>query len=234
MVLTTACRGISAPAPGASPAPLFPLTLLPPCCSPSHVLTSSSSLARKKPATTNSKILAGSRSAERLISSRFRIGESPAVFPPPARRPCRHRAGSGGRRGVVGYGQPGRPGSRRAAEMVGMWCIATGCAGIPWQQRLIPSGKTAPCCFAFVLKCVITEVLPTSLIGPAACPCSEPSGIGSAGHGGSFQKLFTEATSVALYCYQKNRPCQINTFMDSWIAILPAVYSGVLFDLVHP
>ncbi|TRZ11695.1 hypothetical protein HGM15179_015407 [Zosterops borbonicus] len=55
-----------------------------------------------------------------------------------------------------------------------------------------------------VLVDVITEVFPTSVIGPAACPSSEPSEIGSVGHGHSFQQLLTEATPVALP-YQHTR-----------------------------
>ncbi|KAM9591178.1 uncharacterized protein ACIBXB_006075 [Morphnus guianensis] len=53
--------------------------------------------------------------------------------------------------------------------------------------------------FFFLLKNVITEAVPLSLIGLALAgggSVLEPVGIGSVGHGGNFQQLFTEATPV--------------------------------------
>ncbi|KAM9591150.1 uncharacterized protein ACIBXB_006064 isoform 2-T2 [Morphnus guianensis] len=64
--------------------------------------------------------------------------------------------------------------------------------------------------FFFLLEYVITEALPLSLIGSALASgrsVSEPAGIGSVGHRGSFQQLLTEATPVTPPPPPLPKPC---------------------------
>ena len=61
-----------------------------------------------------------------------------------------------------------------------------------------------------LLKSVIPEALPLSLVGsalPSSGSVLEPAGIGSVGHRGSFQQLLTEATPVTLML---PKPCHTN------------------------
>lgn len=102
MVLATACRGISAPALGAPPPLLFPLTLVPPCYFPSHVLISLSSLTRRKTAAHRYRCqqvppLQGFLQDPTAPRSRSHLGftpESCSLFSPPARQPRHPSAGS--------------------------------------------------------------------------------------------------------------------------------------------
>ena len=64
--------------------------------------------------------------------------------------------------------------------------------------------------FLPLLKYVITEALPPSLIGLALASSGfvlEPSGTGSIGHGGSFSQLLTEAAPMAPWL---PKPCLAN------------------------
>lgn len=53
---------------------------------------------------------------------------------------------------------------------------------------LLTPGRTT----FFLLKYIITETLPTSLIGLAICHSSEPSGIGSVRHSRGFKQLLSQ------------------------------------------
>lgn len=98
-----------------------------------------------------------------------------------------------------------------------------------------PGIKLCVCCFDFLLKCVSTEVLPASLIGPAACPSSEPSER-LCGTGGNFWQLATEATSVTLPRFWRTRQCQINTKCQAcgfvlWVGFQAVIQCAVFFEV---
>lgn len=71
--------------------------------------------------------------------------------------------------------------------------IALHAAGWPLLRRLPTTRKNSSPFFSF-LKYVVTEVWPTSLIGPVACPSSEPSGLALPD---IVEQFVSEAASVA-------------------------------------
>jgi len=77
------------------------------------------------------------------------------------------------------------------------------------------SCKMPLCSFSPLLKYVITEVLPLSLMGSALASGGsvlEPAGIGFIRHGGSFWQLLTEATPIAP---PLPKPCHANPVL--WV-----------------
>ena len=92
------------------------------------------------------------------------------------------------------------------------------CRVVSLTVSLVSSHCCSCCCAATfsLLKCIILEVLPPTLMGSALASGGstfEPAGIGSVGHRGRFWQLLTEATPVAP---PLPKPCHANPVHFLW------------------
>lgn len=85
---------------------------------------------------------------------------------------------------------------------------SAGCAKTaPGGHLLIPGRRIASP--FFLLKYVISKVLPSFLIEPATCPSSELSGIGSARHSRNFEQLLSQKLPLWLPSHDRKKKARL-------------------------